>query len=53
VVTAPRSEHSAKPDVFAELIERWYPESAKIELFRRGPARLGWAAWGNQAEAAE
>lgn len=53
VVTAPRSEHSAKPDVFAELIERWYPESAKIELFRRGGARPGWAAWGNQAEAAE
>ena len=53
VVTAPRREHSAKPDVFAEMIERWYPESAKIELFRRGPARPGWEAWGNQAEAAQ
>jgi N6-adenosine-specific RNA methylase IME4 len=52
VVRAPRSEHSAKPDIFAELIERWYPESAKIELFRRGPPRPGWKAWGNQAEAA-
>lgn len=53
IVFAPRGEHSAKPEIFAEMIERWYPESAKIELFRRGPARSGWAAWGNQAEAAE
>jgi N6-adenosine-specific RNA methylase IME4 len=53
IITAPRAEHSAKPDVFAEMIERWYPESAKIELFRRGTARRGWGAWGNEAEAAQ
>jgi hypothetical protein len=45
VVTAPRGEHSAKPEVFAEMIERWYPESAKVEMFRRGEPRPGWAAW--------
>ena len=43
--------HSAKPEVFAELIERLYPNTPKIELNRRGPARPGWDAWG--AEAAE
>jgi N6-adenosine-specific RNA methylase IME4 len=54
LVMAPRGEHSEKPAVFAEMIERWYPESPKIELFRRGPARAGWDAWGNEAlEAAE
>jgi N6-adenosine-specific RNA methylase IME4 len=53
LVAAPRTKHSAKPDVFAELIESWYPESAKIELFRRGTPRPGWAAWGNEAKVAE
>jgi N6-adenosine-specific RNA methylase IME4 len=52
VISAPRGEHSAKPDVFAEMVERWYPESAKMELFRRGAPRPGWAAWGNEAKAA-
>ena len=52
LVIAPRGKHSAKPDVFAELIERFYPDLPKIELFRRGPARPGWSAWGNEAEAA-
>lgn len=50
VVDAPLGAHSAKPDVFAEMIERWYPEVDKIELFRRGPARPGWALpGGNEA----
>jgi N6-adenosine-specific RNA methylase IME4 len=52
IVEAPLGEHSVKPDVFAELIERWYPDAPKIELFRRGLARPGWQAWGNEAEAA-
>lgn len=46
------TEHSAKPDYFAALIEGQYPQLQKIELFRRGPARPGWAAWGNQATGA-
>jgi N6-adenosine-specific RNA methylase IME4/ParB-like chromosome segregation protein Spo0J len=49
VVTAPRGEHSAKPDVFYAMIERMYPEFAKRELFLRGPARKGWTGWGNQS----
>jgi N6-adenosine-specific RNA methylase IME4 len=52
VVTAPRGEHSAKPEVFLELVERWYGDMPKIELFRRGPARPGWKAWGNEVKAA-
>jgi N6-adenosine-specific RNA methylase IME4 len=48
VVTRPRGEHSAKPPVFYEIIERMYPELKRIELFCRAP-REGWTAWGNQS----
>jgi N6-adenosine-specific RNA methylase IME4 len=51
VIHADRTEHSAKPAIFYELIERWYPSLPKIELFSRAP-RTGWAAWGNQASEA-
>jgi N6-adenosine-specific RNA methylase IME4 len=49
-VTAQRGEHSAKPDVFYELIERMYPLAGKCELFQRRP-RDGWAGWGHEAQA--
>lgn len=44
-----RGEHSAKPEAVAEMIERLWPNVPKIELNRRGPARPGWDAWGNEA----
>lgn len=50
VVNAPRVEHSAKPHLFYDVIERMYPELPKIELFCRSP-REGWAVWGNQSGA--
>jgi N6-adenosine-specific RNA methylase IME4 len=50
VVTAPRTEHSRKPDVFYELIETSYPARRYGELFARRP-REGWASWGNQVAA--
>lgn len=54
VIEAPRGEHSAKPEIFHEIIERMYPDAARIELFRRGTPRKGWLAWGAEAkEAAE
>jgi N6-adenosine-specific RNA methylase IME4 len=49
VITAPRREHSRKPDEAYEIIERMYPELPKIDLFARG-GRPNWAAWGNEAE---
>jgi N6-adenosine-specific RNA methylase IME4/ParB-like chromosome segregation protein Spo0J len=52
IIKAPRGEHSAKPEIFCELIEAYYPSLPKIELNRRGPARPGWDAWGNEAESA-
>lgn len=46
-----RTEHSAKPDFYYEMIEAAYPQLPKIELFCRSP-REGWSVWGNQAQAA-
>jgi N6-adenosine-specific RNA methylase IME4 len=51
VVSAPRGQHSAKPDEVYALVERMYPLLDKCELFQRRP-RNGWAGWGNQASAA-
>ena len=51
VIEAPRGAHSEKPSIFAETIERLYPDVGKIELFCRLP-RQGWAVWGNQSKAA-
>lgn len=45
----PRGKHSAKPECFLEMIEQYFPTLPKIELNRRGPARPGWSAWGNEA----
>jgi N6-adenosine-specific RNA methylase IME4 len=50
VFAASIGEHSAKPEVFAWMIERLYPTVPKIELFCRGKPRPGWRAWGNEAE---
>jgi N6-adenosine-specific RNA methylase IME4 len=37
--------HSRKPRVFYQLIERYFPNLPKIELFARAH-RQGWDAWG-------
>lgn len=47
-----RTEHSAKPAFYYEMIEAAYPQLPKIELFCRSP-RHGWAVWGNQSETAD
>ena len=50
LLNAPVTRHSAKPECFLEMIEAYFPTLPKIELNRRGPARPGWDAWGNEAE---
>jgi len=47
VIFAERTEHSKKPDIFYEIIEKMYPNHSKIELFARNK-REGWEAWGNE-----
>ncbi|TPM41565.1 MT-A70 family methyltransferase [Mesorhizobium sp. B2-3-4] len=40
-----KGRHSAKPDWFAEQIDKLFPGLAKLELFARA-ARPGWDSWG-------
>ncbi|TPI39291.1 S-adenosylmethionine-binding protein [Mesorhizobium sp. B3-1-9] len=44
-----KGKHSAKPDFFAEQIEKLFPGVARLELFAR-TARPGWDAWGFEAD---
>lgn len=53
LITASRAAHSAKPECFLEMIEYYFPTLPKIELNRRGPARAGWSAWGNETQQTE
>lgn len=49
VIMAPRTEHSRKPVEQYEHIEAISP-GPRLELFARGPARLGWNTWGDEAK---
>ena len=41
LLIAEAAEHSAKPELFLEMIESYFPTAPKIELNRRGPPRPG------------
>ncbi|RWM02124.1 MAG: S-adenosylmethionine-binding protein [Mesorhizobium sp.] len=43
-----KGKHSAKPDFFAEQIEKLFPGVARLELFARR-TRPGWDVWGFEA----
>ena len=44
--TAPRRQHSQKPEAFQDMVEAVSP-GPYLELFARRP-RLGWTVWGNE-----
>ena len=46
---ARRDKHSTKPTFIHNVIEAYFPNLPKIELFARGAARDDWSAWGNEA----
>lgn len=50
IITAPRREHSRKPDEQYERIERLV-DGPYLEMFARPPHRTGWDVWGNEAVA--
>ncbi len=52
VVDADVGEHSEKPDVFDELVERLWPNTPKLEMYARR-ARPGWDVWGAEATAGD
>ncbi|MER9665525.1 MT-A70 family methyltransferase [Mesorhizobium sp. M0203] len=47
-----KGKHSAKPDFYAETIERLFPGVARLEMFCRSP-RPGWDHWGFEAGPSE
>jgi N6-adenosine-specific RNA methylase IME4 len=47
VIASRRRAHSEKPDKVYQIIEEWYPDARRIELFARR-RRPGWDAWGNE-----
>lgn len=49
VVQAPTGRHSEKPPIFAETIEKLYPNALKLEMFSRS-SRDGWDVMGNEIE---
>ena len=48
VVSEERGEHSAKPELFYDIIDTIYPNGERVELFARS-ARDGWSRWGYEA----
>ena len=49
VIREPAREHSRKPDGFYEVVDSWFPDVRKLDVFSREP-RPGWEQWGNQTE---
>ena len=47
-ITAAQGRQSEKPAAFAEMIERYFPTTPKLEMFARGRRRDGWDHWGNE-----
>lgn len=47
-VEAPVSEHSKKPEIFAQMLDDLYPGFPKLEMFARKPRSKDWTVFGNQ-----
>lgn len=47
VIREKRGKHSKKPEIIRDLINLWYPNKTKIELFAR-ETTPGWDAWGDE-----
>lgn len=47
VIFAERTQHSKKPEIFYEMIEKMFPAKKKLEMFAR-QERKGWTPHGNQ-----
>jgi N6-adenosine-specific RNA methylase IME4 len=47
IIYAPRQNHSHKPEIFYELIEKMYPNREYLEMFGIENNREHWHIWGN------
>lgn len=48
VIESIRTEHSSKPDIVYEMIEKMYPQRTYLELFARKKFNDRWVVWGNE-----
>ncbi|HWQ96049.1 MAG TPA: MT-A70 family methyltransferase [Candidatus Methylomirabilis sp.] len=48
IITSIRTEHSKKPDLIYEVIEKMYPNHRYLELFARKKINDKWTVWGNE-----
>ena len=48
VLQQPRGQHSRKPLAFLDRIDRLFGDVPRIELFGRGPPKMGWDIHGDQ-----
>ncbi|MEM2857302.1 MAG: MT-A70 family methyltransferase, partial [Candidatus Nitrosocaldaceae archaeon] len=46
IVAERKGEHSRKPDIIYDIIERMYPNCSYLELFAREKRRENWGAYG-------
>lgn len=53
ILSIPRSSrHSEKPRALHSLIDVWFPDSTKLELFARDEYNVAWDVWGYDVECA-
>lgn len=43
------TQHSKKPEIAYQIIERLYPDLKKLEMYARN-TRQGWDSWGNEVQ---
>lgn len=48
VIREKRTEHSKKPDIVYEMIEKMFPDEKYLELFARQQYNCNWTIWGNE-----
>lgn len=48
ILRSPRGRHSSKPEEFAAIIQKMYPNARRVELFAR-KKRDGWEVWGKES----
>jgi len=49
VIREKRTKHSKKPLIVREMIEKWFPNANRLEMFARTTAE-NWSSWGNEIE---
>ncbi len=49
LIKSHRQGHSVKPQIVIDLIDSWFPNMTKLEVFARRK-RMGWDCWGNEVE---